>query len=137
MRPRVPILASYKKIDDYTVAIDDQPGRPRIFPWMMPYILFTSPPSWEKAGKDWAKVATLPRRRHRAVPDHPSCRGSRPTLSRNDAYWDPTPPAKVDQVLLLPIPEANTRLAALRSGQVDWIEVPPPDGMPSLKQAAS
>ena len=43
--------------------------------------------------------------------------------------------AKVDQVLLLPIPEANTRLAALRSGRVDWIEVPPPDGIPSLKQA--
>ena len=35
----------------------------------------------------------------------------------------------------MPIPEANTRLAALRSGQVDWIEVPPPDGIPSLKQA--
>ena len=29
-------------------------------------------------------------------------------------------------VLLLPIPEANTRLAALRSGQADWIEVPVP-----------
>ena len=35
----------------------------------------------------------------------------------------------------MPIPEANTRLAALRSGQVDWVEVPPPDGIPSLKQA--
>ena len=35
----------------------------------------------------------------------------------------------------MPIPEANSRLAALRSGQVDWIEVPPPDGIPSLKQA--
>jgi len=33
------------------------------------------------------------------------------------------------------MPEANTRLAALRSGQVDWIEVPPPDGIPSLKAA--
>ena len=35
----------------------------------------------------------------------------------------------------MPIPEANSRLAALRSGQVDWIEVPPPDGIPSLKAA--
>ena len=33
------------------------------------------------------------------------------------------------------MPEANTRLAALRSGQVDWIEVPPPDAIPSLKRA--
>ena len=39
------------------------------------------------------------------------------TLSRNDDYWDPAKKAKVDQILLLPIPEANTRLAALRSGQ--------------------
>ena len=35
----------------------------------------------------------------------------------------------------MPIPEANTRLAALRSGQVDWIEVPPADGIHSLKSA--
>ena len=33
------------------------------------------------------------------------------------------------------MPEATTRVAALRSGQVDWIEVPPPDSIPSLKQA--
>src|SRR5260370_12632158 len=43
--------------------------------------------------------------------------------------------AKVDKVVLMPIPEANSRLAALRSGQVDWIEVPPPDGIASLKSA--
>src|SRR5213075_843406 len=49
--------------------------------------------------------------------------------------WDAGKKAKVDKVILMPIPEANTRLAALRSGQVDWVEVPPPDGIPSLKQA--
>ncbi|MDB5945242.1 MAG: 4-phytase, partial [Ramlibacter sp.] len=54
---------------------------------------------------------------------------------RWDGYWDAAHKAKVDSVLMLPIPEANTRLAALRSGQVDWIEVPPPDGIPSLKAA--
>ena len=32
-------------------------------------------------------------------------------------------------------PRGQHALAALRSGQVDWIEVPPPDGIPSLKQA--
>ena len=42
---------------------------------------------------------------------------------------------KVDKVVLFPMPEANTRLAALRSGQVDWIEVPPPDSIAGLKQA--
>jgi ABC-type transport system substrate-binding protein len=33
------------------------------------------------------------------------------------------------------MPEATTRLSALRSNQVDWIEVPPPDAIPSLKSA--
>jgi peptide/nickel transport system substrate-binding protein len=33
------------------------------------------------------------------------------------------------------MPEPTTRLAALRSGQVDWIEVPPPDSILQLKGA--
>jgi peptide/nickel transport system substrate-binding protein len=56
-------------------------------------------------------------------------------LSRNDNYWDTASRAKLDRVVLLPMPEANTRLAALRSGQVDWIEVPPPDAVQSLRGA--
>ena len=134
MRSRVPILASYKKIDDFTVALTTTTVA-SYFPWMVPYILNTSPASFEKAGHDWAKVAELPAagtgpfRIVKVVPRQSV------TLSRNDEYWDPAKKAKVDQVVLLPIPEANTRLAALRSGRVDWIEVPPPDGIPSLKQA--
>jgi peptide/nickel transport system substrate-binding protein len=134
MRSRVPILVSYKKIDDFTVAMTTSIVA-SYFPWMVPYILNASPASWEKAGKDWAKVAMLPPAgtgpfRITAVVPRQSV-----TLARNDGYWDPAKKAKVDQILLLPIPEANTRLAALRSGRVDWIEVPPPDGIPSLKQA--
>ena len=105
------------------------------FPYMVVYLLFTSPASFEKAGRDWAKVAALPAagtgpfRITRVVPRA----GGRP--GAHDGYWDPDRKAKVDKVRLMPIPEANARLAALRSGQVDWIEVPPPDGIPSLKAA--
>jgi ABC-type transport system substrate-binding protein len=56
-------------------------------------------------------------------------------LARWDGYWDAAHKAKLDTIRLVPIPEANSRVAALRSGQVDWIEVPPPDGIPSLKAA--
>ena len=42
---------------------------------------------------------------------------------------------KLDRMIVYPMPEPTTRLAALRSGQVDWIEVPPPDAIPGLKQA--
>jgi ABC-type transport system substrate-binding protein len=102
---------------------------------MAVYLLFTSPASFEKAGKDWAKVPSLPAagtgpfRLTKVVPRQEA------DLARWDSYWDATRKPKVDNVVLMPIPEANSRLAALRSGQVDWIEVPPPDGLESLKSA--
>ena len=37
--------------------------------------------------------------------------------------------------MLLPVPDPNTRVAALLSGQVDWIESPPPDTVPRLKSS--
>jgi peptide/nickel transport system substrate-binding protein len=133
-RARVPVMASYSKIDDYTVAISTkQPAS--YFPYMAVYLLITSPASFEKAGRDWGKVAVLsaagtgPFRISKVAPRQFV------ELVRNDGYWDAGRKARVDTVRLLPMPEANTRLAALRSGQVDWIEVPPPDGIPSLKAA--
>ncbi|WP_213742532.1 ABC transporter substrate-binding protein [Bradyrhizobium sp. dw_411] len=133
-RARAPLVASYKKIDDDTVAISTtKPAS--YFPFMAVYILFTSPASFEKAGHDWAVVATLPAagtgpfRISKVVPRQEV------DLDRWDGYWDPAKKAKVDHLVLMPIPEANARLAALRSGQVDWIEVPPADGIASLKSA--
>jgi peptide/nickel transport system substrate-binding protein len=40
---------------------------------------------------------------------------------------------KLDKVILRPIPEVTARMAALRSGEVNWIEVPSPDEVPALK----
>src|SRR6201996_6943554 len=134
VRSRAPVVASYKKIDDDTVSISTT--RPVSYlPYMLVYVLFTSPASFEKAGHDWAKVATLPAagtgpfRITRVVPRQEV------DLDRWDGYWDGAKKAKLDHVVLMPVPEANTRLAALRSGQVDWIEVPPADGIASLKAA--
>src|SRR3979490_3387036 len=48
-RSRGPILASYKKVDDLTVALTTtKPAS--YFPWMAPYLLITSPASFEKGG---------------------------------------------------------------------------------------
>src|ERR1700676_893701 len=58
-RARVPVMGSYKKIDDSTVAITTtKPAS--YFRYMAVYLLFTSRASFEKAGRDWAKVATFP-----------------------------------------------------------------------------
>lgn len=133
-RARVPVLASYRKVDDYTVAITTTTPA-SYFPYMAVYMLFTSPASFTKAGGDWAKVAMLPAagtgpfRITKVVP-HEAVE-----LARWDGYWDANHKAKVAAVRLIPMPEATTRMSSLMSGQVDWIEVPPSDGIPALKSA--
>jgi peptide/nickel transport system substrate-binding protein len=133
-RSRVPVLDTYRKIDADTVAISTKEPA-SYFPYMAVYILFTSPASFEKARGGWARVEMLPAagtgpfRLSKVRP------GEFAELTRFDGYWDQARKAKVEVIRLLPIPDANSRLAALRSGQVDWIEVPPPDGIPSLKAA--
>jgi peptide/nickel transport system substrate-binding protein len=133
-RARVPLMAGYRKIDDFTVAISTREPA-SYFPYMAVYLLMTSPASFEKAGRDWGRVATLPAagtgpfRLTKVLPREFA------ELARFDGYWDLARKAKVDVIRVLPIPDANSRMAALRAGQVDWIEVPPPDGIPSLKAA--
>lgn len=41
---------------------------------------------------------------------------------------------KVDRVIWQVIPEAQTAVNALRSGEIDWLEMPIPDLLPSLKR---
>jgi ABC-type transport system substrate-binding protein len=133
VRARLPALNGYRKIDDYTVAITLR-NTVSYLPYMLTSVLFMSPASFEKAGRDWSRVQKLP-----AAGTGPfrltKVRREMAELARFDDYWDQAHKAKVDMIRLLPIPDANSRLAALRSGQVDWIEVPPPDAISSLKAA--
>ena len=133
-RARVPVLASYKKIDEFTVAITTTTPA-SYFPYMTVYLLFTSPTSWEKAGKEWGKVATLPAAGTGPFAITKVTPRQSVELKKSDTYWDAAKKAKVDTVTLIPMPEVTARMAALRSGQVDWIEVPPPDGIAPLKSA--
>ena len=134
VRGRIPLMAGYRKIDDMTVEMETT--RPASYwPYLVVYILNASPQTWEAAGRDWGKVAgsgaagTGAFRISRFVPRQQA------ELSRFDNYWDADGRARTDRVVLIPTPEANTRLAALRGNQVDWIEVPPPDAIPGLRQA--
>jgi ABC-type transport system substrate-binding protein len=133
-RGRIPVLESYRKVDDFT--FETTTTRPvSYWPYLIVYVLMTSPNSFEQGGRDWARVAALPPagtgpfRLSRFVPRQSA------ELTRNANYWDEARRPKLDRIILLPMPEANTRLAALRSGQVDWVEVPPPDALQSLRQA--
>lgn len=132
-RSRIPAVKSYKAIDDYTLEIRTN-GPDAFLPYQIGWVMISSPAQWEKVGKDWNKFAqtpsgTGPWKVAAFVPQ------TRAELVPFKEYWDPKRVPKLDKLVLLPIPEASTRTAALRSGQVDWIEAPAPDAIPSLEKA--
>lgn len=58
-------------------------------------------------------------------------RGQSLELAANEDYWKGRP--ALDTLILRPIPDATARTAALRSGEVNWIETPSPDDVPGLE----
>jgi peptide/nickel transport system substrate-binding protein len=132
-RSRIPSVKSYKALDDKTVEI--RTATPDAFlPYQIGWVMMSSPAQWEKVGRDWNKFAQTPSgsgpwKLASFVPQ------TRAELVPNKDYWDKARIPKLDKLVLLPIPEAATRTAALRSGQVDWIEAPSPDAVPSLEKA--
>src|SRR3954452_15132945 len=133
VKTRLPSVASWKKLDDMTVEITTKEVD-SIFPYQMLWFLISSPAQYEKLGKDWDKFAmapsgTGPFRLDKFVPRE------RAELVKNADYWDKKRLAKVDRMILIPIPEALNRTNALLSGQVDLIETPAPDAVPQLKSA--
>ncbi|MFH1556595.1 MAG: ABC transporter substrate-binding protein [Pseudomonadota bacterium] len=133
VKPRLPSLASYKKLDDMTVQITAK-GVDALFPYQMMWFLISSPTQYQKVGGDWAKFAmapsgTGPFKMGELVPR------VRVELLKNPDYWDKKRLAKVDKLTLTCIPEDLSRASALLSNQVDLIESPAPDSVSRLKQA--
>ncbi|WP_407520224.1 ABC transporter substrate-binding protein [Methylobacterium oryzisoli] len=132
-RIRIPSVASYRALDPMTIEITTKTPDATL-PFQIAWILMSSPANWEKQGRSWDAVAkapsgTGPWKITAFVPRE------RAELVPNAAYWDKGRVPKLDKLVLVPLPEANARVAALRSGQVDWIEAPAPDALPSLKSA--
>ncbi|MBP9147541.1 MAG: ABC transporter substrate-binding protein [Rhodoferax sp.] len=132
-RGRVPTVASYKALDDLTVEIVTSEVN-ALLPFQMVWIVMSSPAQWQTAGKSWdaflkSPSGTGPFKLESYVPRE------RAVLARNPGYWNKLRVPKLDKLVLLPVPDASARVAALRSGQVDWIEAPPPDALDSLKGA--
>ena len=142
---RMPTLVSAKKIDDMTVELTTK--EPDSFlPINVSNLFMASPAKWQKfydaaqgteakaksqAAWDafardasgtgpWKMVSFTPRERLE--------------LAKNADYWNKDRVPHVDRMVLLPMPEANARTAALLSGQVDWVEAPAPDALGEIKQ---
>ena len=144
---RMPTLRSAKKIDDMTVELTS--SEPDAFlPINLTNLFIASPAQWNAKLKAVPTTVTDPAERSKlawtAFASDASGSGpfkmskfvprERLEMVANKSYWDPKRVPKLDRVVLLPIPEANARTAALLSGQVDWIEAPAPDALPQIKQ---
>jgi peptide/nickel transport system substrate-binding protein len=132
-RSRIPAVDTYRAIDAMTLEITTRVPDATL-PYQIAWIMFSSPAQWEATGRNWDNFArtpsgTGPWRMDRWTPRE------RAELIPNTGYWNPARVPKVARMVLLPMPEVNARVAALRGGQVDWIEAPAPDAIPSLRQA--
>ena len=132
VRPRLPSVASYRKIDDMTVEVTTKVGR-QLLPLPDAVVPGLEPGAVREARAGLGQV------RHRARPA--PARSSSPGWCRANApNWSRTPPTgtrsalpKVDRMILVPRPRRSTRTNALLSGQVDLIETPAPDVVPRLQ----
>lgn len=142
---RMPTLRTARKIDDYTIELTTSEPDATL-PYNLTNLFMASPNAWQKqydsiteiedpserAKQAWTQfaqnaVGTGPFKMKKLVPRQQL------TLTKNADYWNEDRIPKVDEVVLIPLPEANARTAALLSGQVDWIEAPAPDAMDQIK----
>ncbi|CAN7632958.1 ABC transporter substrate-binding protein [Variovorax sp. LjRoot290] len=144
---RMPTLKSARKIDDLTIELTT--SEPDAFlPINLTNLFMASSAQWDAKLKAVPASVTVPAERSKAAwtafAADPAGSGpfkvtrfvarERLELAANKSYWDAKRVPKIDKVVMLPMPEANARTAALLGGQVDWIEAPAPDAMPQITQ---
>ncbi|MEM9428478.1 MAG: ABC transporter substrate-binding protein [Pseudomonadota bacterium] len=133
IRNRTGIIDSVEVLDTHRVAFNTTQVD-ALFPYQLSYWFMISRCRLEELGNDYEAYAmapsgTGPYMFDTLVPQE------RLELVKNPDYWDPERVPAHDRLVLLPMPEATTRAAALLSGQVDFIEAPSPDTIPRLESA--
>ncbi|CAK9883804.1 MAG: Periplasmic dipeptide transport protein [Candidatus Erwinia impunctatus] len=143
---RMPTLSGAAKLDDNTVVLTtSEPDA--LLPYNVTNLFIVSPTAWQKlfdavpsaAGdvaarskQAWSEFAAQavgsgPFKMEKLVPRQQLI------LVKNPDYWNKQRVPRVDRVVLIPLPEANARTAALFSKQVDWIEAPASDAVDQIK----
>lgn len=126
----IPSIQSYRKIDVKTVEITTS-AVDATLPYQATAVLMASPTRWQATG-GWEGFAKKPSGTGPWILDEYVPR-DHATLVRNAGYWDPTRIPRCAKLVLMPVPDASTRTAALLSGQVDWIESPAPDEVARMR----
>ncbi|OQM74279.1 peptide ABC transporter substrate-binding protein [Pseudaminobacter manganicus] len=117
-----------KVIDDLTVEFDlKEPYAPFLSNLAYPTGLIVSPAAVKKYGKDFGR--------------HPVGTGAymfqewvsnqKVVLTKNPDYWDGSP--ALEAVVFRPITDANTRVAAMLSGEIDVMVEVPPDSLSQFR----
>lgn len=116
-------------VDDYTVDIvTSVPYGPLMASMAMVYTGIVSPAAVEKYGDDYGRhpVGTGPFKfQEWKTKDHI-------TLVKNENYWNGN--VKLDKVVFKVIPEAGSRMMALRTGDIDMAMQPTPAELPMFKK---
>ncbi|HWI72128.1 MAG TPA: ABC transporter substrate-binding protein [Baekduia sp.] len=122
----VALVDTVTKVDDHTVKIVTKAPDSHL-PEDLSTVYMASPAAVKKDPKSFGAhpVGTGPFKYESMT------QGQSLTLAPNTSYWGGAP--KLDKLVLKPIPEATARIAALRSGAVNWIEYPTPDDIDALK----
>jgi peptide/nickel transport system substrate-binding protein len=115
-------------VDDYTITIKTK-GTYSVLLYDLVGVLIASPDAIKKSGADY--------------PNHPVGTGpfkfvsmkvgQEMIMERNDKYWGAVP--KLDKIVLRPISDPSSRLAAIQAKEVDWVEIPPTESIEQLKSA--
>jgi peptide/nickel transport system substrate-binding protein len=122
-------IAGVEVIDPTTVQIKLKAQLAPFLQYLAHQSLFVySPEALKKYGKDMVKhpVGTGPFKLETWEP------GVKVVLSRNDQYWGGAP--KIRQVIYVPIIEAQARLAAIKTGEIDLTMDVPPDSLDDLRK---
>jgi peptide/nickel transport system substrate-binding protein len=122
-------VAGVEVIDPLTVQIKLKAPLTPFLQYLAHHSLYVySPEALKKFGKDIVKnpVGTGPFKLETWEP------GVKVVLARNDQYWGGAP--KIRQAIYVPIIEAQARLAAIKTGEIDLTMDVPPDSLADLRK---
>ncbi|MEI8146230.1 MAG: ABC transporter substrate-binding protein, partial [Alphaproteobacteria bacterium] len=133
IRSRLSSVKSFEKIDDFTILVTTtEPDG--MFAYQMSFLMMVSPSRWRELGGDWQRFSSQPAGTgpYSVVSITPR---ERCELAAFANYWDKARVPKTARTILLPIPDATSRVAGLRAGTIDVAESLPTDAIASLKSA--
>ena len=125
-------VAGVEVVDPLTVQIKLKSPLTPFLQYLAHHSLYIySPEALKKFGKDIVKnpVGTGPFKLETWEP------GVKVVLARNDQYWGGAP--KIRQAIYVPIIEAQARLAAIKTGEIDLTMDVPPDSLADLRKDPS